>query len=134
MMAEMLLKLAPLRLHAAAADHFEVDIRTLVRLNLRLFEVTRNMTYKYQTILNYEEMIQTLDVVQKVTQGLLGTPTAPIAGGGAIEPYFVCTNFDTGGNGTQVLCDKAKLTTNTTICNKNGTVRQQELHAVGTVM
>jgi hypothetical protein len=107
--------------HAAAADHFEVDIRTLVKMNLPLFEVTRNMTYKYQTILQRDEMIQTLDVVQKVTQGVLGTPTAPIAGGGAIEPYFVCTNFNADGNGTQILCDEAALQPNSTSCAKNGT-------------
>jgi hypothetical protein len=108
--------------HVAAADHFDVDIRTLVKSNLRLFKVTQNMTYKYQTILQLDEMKQTLDVVQKVTQELLGTPNAPIAGGGAIEPYFVCSYFDAAGKSTQIKCDKATLNSNPTICTRNGTV------------
>jgi hypothetical protein len=80
------------------------------------------MTYKYQTILQRDEMLQTLDVVQKVAQDMLGTPAAPLAGGGAAEPYFVCSYFDAAGRGTQVKCDKATLNSDPTVCTRNGTV------------
>jgi hypothetical protein len=80
------------------------------------------MTYKYQTTLQLDEMKQTLRVVQQGTQDMLGTPEAPLAGSGAIEPYFVCTYFDAGGKATAVKCDKATLATNATVCTRNGTV------------
>ncbi|KAF6247873.1 hypothetical protein COO60DRAFT_1148896 [Scenedesmus sp. NREL 46B-D3] len=108
---------------ASVADHFDVDIRALVKHNLQLFGVTPNMTYKYQTTLKLAEMKETLRVVERVTQEMLGTPAAPLAGGGAMEPYFMCTYFDAAGTGRPVKCDKAMLESNPTICTREGTVR-----------
>ncbi|WIA41427.1 hypothetical protein OEZ86_005009 [Tetradesmus obliquus] len=107
---------------ASVADHFDVDIRSLVSNNLELFSIITNTTYKYQTTLSLDEMKDTLRVVQNVTQGLLGDANAPGAGGGAIEPHFICTFFDASGKGTPVKCDKATLESNPTTCTRNGTV------------
>jgi hypothetical protein len=112
-----------------AADHFEVDIRELVNLNLQIFNITPNMTYKYQTVLKLDEMTRTLDVVQQVTQGMLGTSDAPInmARSGAIEPYFVCSYYDKNGKYERVQCDRQTLMVKPPDnephrCERNGTV------------
>jgi hypothetical protein len=106
----------------AAADHFGVDIRSVIRDNLRLFRVNPNMTYKYQSTIQVEEMAQTLQVVKSVTQGMLGTPAAPLAGSGASEPYFVCSYYDADGRASQVKCDGATLQANLAACTRPGTV------------
>jgi hypothetical protein len=82
------------------------------------------MTYKYQTTLKLDEMQQTLRTVQKITQGMLGTPEAPVAGGGAIEPYFMCTYYDAKGAATPVKCDQATLAgpEKDHLCTRSGTV------------
>ncbi|WIA21131.1 hypothetical protein OEZ85_005443 [Tetradesmus obliquus] len=118
---------------ASVAEKFKVKISDLVRDNLQLFNVTPNTTYKYQTTLSADELKETLRTVQAVTQRLLGKPDAPKAGGGAIEPYFVCTYYeapppvtqdppDAGKPGIRVSCDKATLESNERLCTRNGTV------------
>ncbi|WIA36815.1 hypothetical protein OEZ86_008070 [Tetradesmus obliquus] len=106
---------------AYVADHFDVDIRTVVSDNLGLFSVMHNTTYKYQTTLSTDEMLDTLSTVQSVTQQMLSTPQQLLAGG-AMEPYFMCTYFDDVGKVTPVKCDKALLESNHAICTRSGTV------------
>lgn len=104
----------------ATAEHFDVDIRTLVEDNLQLFSIIPNVTYKYQRTLKLDEMQQALRIVQDVTQEMLGNPTSPERG--AIEPYFICSYFDEAGVETKVRCDKATLVSNP-LCTRHGTVR-----------
>jgi hypothetical protein len=106
----------------AAADHFGVHIRNVIKDNLGLFRVNPNMTYKYQSTVQAQEMLQTLQVVQSVTQSMLGTPAAPLAGREASDPYFVCSYCDAEGKASQVKCDKATLQANPTACTRAGTL------------
>jgi hypothetical protein len=84
--------------------------------------VNPNIPYKYQSALQVQEMVQTLQVVQSVTQSMLGTPATPVAENGASEPYFVCSYYDAEGRASQVKCDKATLHANPTACTRAGTV------------
>ncbi|KAF6255687.1 hypothetical protein COO60DRAFT_193116 [Scenedesmus sp. NREL 46B-D3] len=104
---------------ASVAEHFDVDIRTLVEDNLQLFSIIPDVTYKYQRTLKLDEMQQALSIVQNVTQEMLSNPTSPERG--AIEPYFICSHFDEAGVETKVRCDKATLVSNP-LCTRHGTV------------
>jgi hypothetical protein len=83
------------------------------------------MTYKYQSTVQAQEMLQTLQVVQTVTQSMLSTPAAPLVGRGAAEPYFVCSYYHAEGRSSQVKCDTATLQANPTACSRAGTVCDQ---------